>query len=711
MSLPPHLKGLPELQGALTADPGGRLLSVEPAESGAGDRAAAIAVAASGFSLAGSHAQLGSLSILTVKGAASSTVTAIRPDAVLCATVDPATTTHQVQAALERWAAETSGPAAARPTPPPGSAASTPPPARRPTPPRPVPAAPPRAPPAPVPTFTPGARPAVDPWAALRRSLARGQLNEASTHRRQLVPAADAARPGSEPVEAEACDRAVRALLEGIGSAMAGDGVGAGRILEPLAGAAQPNLTFRWLALAWSARAALRSGAIPAARAQIQEALNVARQLDIEARATSQWIAADVLAQDGDPTRALTWLSEARSRFAKATDEWGVGQTWLSEARVLTAVKRDAEAAAAARQAAALLPDSEEPQVVLARLAVMRDDLAAAEKALLALRTQSAERLRGLVSAVRGRLLARVDAAEFLREQEAPPSERALRSLERIAIASPRFLPAREALAWMLLRVGRYDDAGAIFRGLQSQPLSPGERASVLLGLGCVANAQGAAGGAKAATVRSVVSAAIVPAAPAGPPDELPPLPPLSSSAMLSRGPQGSGAGAVFSGQLNTFALPDLLEFLRSGKRSGLLVCSSASGMGALRFFDGWVTAAASPTTPGIGEVLVLSRKIAPDALRRVVAALGPEPADAQVAERLVSDGHADPATVRGGFERQVRMAIRELMLWTDGEFTFNREAEAPLEAPGLAIALDPQGLLLNFFKDMDEAQRGAASP
>lgn len=716
MSLPAQLEGLAEVKGALIADPGGRLVSAEPPGPDATGRAAAVAVAAAGFATVGSRARLGALTGLWVKGPASSTVTAVRADALLCVTVDPATTSLQVERALERWAAAGATRAgAATPAPAP---TPSPPPARRPTPPQPVQAvqAVPggavrtRPPPAPVPTFVPGAKPAIDPWAALRRALGRGQLNEASTHQRQLLPAADASRPGAEPVEPEICDRAVRTLLEGIGSALAGDGLGAGRALEPLAAASQPNLSFRWLALLWSARAALRSGAIPAARAHVQEALTLARQLDIEARAMSQWVAADVLAQDGDPTRALTWLSEARGRFAKGADPWGVGQTWLSEARVLTAVKRDAEAAAAARQAAALLPDSEEPQVTLARLAVMRDDLPAAERALQALRTQSAERLRGLVAAVRSGILARADAVEFLREVEAPPSERALRSLERISNASPRFLPAREALAWVLLRLGRYDEAGAVFRGLQSQALSPGERASVMLGLGCISNAQGP-GGAKAATVRSVVSAGAALPGQAAAADDLPPLPPLSSSAMLSRAPPGSAGGAVFSGQLSSFALPDLLEFLRSGKRSGLLVCSSASGMGALRFFDGWVTAAASPTTPGIGEVLVLSRKVAPDALRKVTAALGPEPADAQVAERLVSDGHADPATVRAGFERQIRLAIRELMLWTDGEFTFNREAEAPLEAPGLAVALDPQGLLLNFFKDMDEASRDAASP
>jgi tetratricopeptide (TPR) repeat protein len=695
MSLPNPLRGLAEIKGALTADPRGKLIAVEPDVPGANDAAAALAVAVNGLSKAGEAAKLGRLATVLVKGARSSTVTAIRPDALLLVTVDPATTTSQVERALGEWA----------PAPGPGKAAGTPPP-------RPVPAAPtprPRAP-----TFTPPARPVDDPWAALRKALARGQLNEAVAYQGLLEPAADPERPGSEPVEGGECDRAVRALMQGIGSTLAGDGVGGARLLEPLAAATQPNLTFRWLALLWSSRAALRSGAVPTARARIQEALATARQLDIHARAVSQWIAAEVLAQDSDPARALAWLGESRSRFERIDDGWGMGQTWLSEARVLTSVKREHEASEAARQAAALVPDSEEPAVALARLALIRDDLAAAEALLQPLRSQAAQRVRVLVSAIKEAVVTRQDAGEFLREQEAPPSERALRSLERIANASPRFVPARESFAWMLLRLGRYDDASTVFRGLLSRPLTPSDRASVMLGLGCIANAQGA-GAAAAAPLREVVAAgAGAPPAPRPAADELPPLPPLSTSAMLARAPQGAAAGSVFSGQLGSFALPDLLEFLRSGKRTGLLVCSSASGLGALRFRDGWITGAASPSTPSLGDLLVRARKIPAEVLRTTLSSLGGDQADSIVGERLVRDGHADAASVRGALEKQIGHAIRELMAWTDGEFTFNRESEegdAPESGP-LAVSLDPQGLLLNFFKEMDEASRGdAASP
>ncbi len=538
----------------------------------------------------------------------------------------------------------------------------------------------------------------------LRRALGRGQLTEAAGLRAELAASVSPTRAGAEPVSAADCERAIQILLEGVGSVMAGDGLGGARILKDLAVETEPNLSFRWLALQWSARAAVKSGGIPVARAHVQAALTLARQLDVEARALSQWTAAEVLAHDSDATRALAWLTEARSRFERAADRWGVGQTWLTEARILTALERGGAAAEAARHAAEMLPESDEPTVLLARLALMADDLAGAERLVAAIRTQAAERIRALIAAIRAGVVKQADASEYLREHDAAPSQRALRALSRIASSAPQFLQAREAVAWMLLRIGKYEDAGVMFRALLSQQLSPGDRASVMLGLGCVANA----GNAGAPALRAVVAAAAAPApASAGPEAPLPAVPQGAVSGILSRAPQGNGADAVFSGQLSSFALPDLLEFLRSARRTGLLVCSCAAGMGALRFRDGRITGGASPTTPTLGDSLVRAKKLTAAALRSIAAADGVEQPDDVLAELIVRGGHADAASVEQALERQVWVAIRELVQWKDGEFAFTREENADPSVARLSIALDPQAVLLDVFKEMDEESRG----
>jgi tetratricopeptide (TPR) repeat protein len=545
-----------------------------------------------------------------------------------------------------------------------------------------------------------------DPWAVLRHALGRGQLNEAATLRYELAAAGNPARAGAEPLNREECERAVQVLLEGVGSVMAGDGLGGAAILRELAADAQPNLSVRWVALQWSARASVKSGAIPAARGQVQAALTLARQLDVEARALSQWTAAEVLAHDSDSTRALAWLSESRSRFERAADRWGMGQTYLTEARILSALERYGAASEAAQHAAEHLPGSDEPTVLLSRLALLRDEVDAAEQLLAPLHTQAAEKVRALIAAIREGAVSKADAGEYLREHDAAPTQKSLRALARIAAAAPRFLQAREALAWMLLRIGRYDDAGGMFRALLSQPLSGADRASVMLGLGCVANA-----GKAAAPTRAVVAAAA-----AGPETTTTP-PPLgavtspATSQLFARpgGATGAPPDAVFSGQLSSFAVPDLLEFLRSGRRTGLLVCSGPGGIGALRFRDGRITGAASPATPALGESLVRAKKLSPEALRAVAPAGGGEQPDDVIADRIVRGGHADAAAVTEALEAQVWAAIRELVQWTDGEFAFNREEDVQGAEARMSVALDPQAVLLDVFRERDEAARGPA--
>jgi hypothetical protein len=546
-----------------------------------------------------------------------------------------------------------------------------------------------------------------DPWAALRRALIRGHLTEAAALERALgepSPAPD--RAGSEPVAEDERKRALRALLEGVGSVMAGDGVGGERILRELAAPSQRNVSFRWLALYWTARGALQSGSLPAARAHVKEALALGRQIGGEARAASEWIAGELLSHDRDPTRALAWFGQARAQFERLGERWGVARVWLSEARTLASLEREDDAGRAARSAADIDGAWDEPQVFAARRALLRDDLVAAEELLRPLSTPAADRLREVIEAIRAGAVSRADASEYLREHDAPPTARAIQALGRIANASPRFVPARDALAWMLLKIGRYADAGTIFRGLLTQPLRPADRASVMLGLGCIGNAQRSADGPAAPRDDATAGCAPAPAAPAAV-GEPPPLPQLSGSSLLARRAQGSGAApdAVFSGQLSVFAFPDLLEFLRSAKRTGLLVCSGTRGVAALRLRDGWLTGAASPGTPNVGELLLRARKISPLALRAL-----PDEPDQVIGDVLVREGLADAAAVKDALEQQIALAVRELVGWKDGEFAFNREAEGEEGRTGIAVAVDPQAVLLTVFKDMDEASRTEAT-
>ncbi len=69
----------------------------------------------------------------------------------------------------------------------------------------------------------------------------------------------------------------------------------------------------------------------------------------------------------------------------------------------------------------------------------------------------------------------------------------------------------------------------------------------------------------------------------------------------------------------------------------------------------------------------------------------------------------SETATVVAALEAQVWAAIRELVQWTDGEFAFNREEDGYRTEGRVAVALDPQAVLLDVFRERDEAQRGTA--
>jgi tetratricopeptide (TPR) repeat protein len=489
----------------------------------------------------------------------------------------------------------------------------------------------------------------------------------------------------------------MQVLLEGIGTVIAGDGMGGIRILRELTTASQPNLSIRWLALQWCASAALRGGSASVARSHVKEALTIARQLDIDARAVSQWTAAEVLAQGGDHARALTWLTESRARFERIGDRWGLGRTWLAEARLMAAIQREAEATDAARKAWGVDPGWDEPPIFLARRALMRDDLAEAEDILRTRSTPAAERVRALIGAIRDGTVTPADASEFLRGHDAPPSAQAVRALQRIAETSPRFVQARDALAWMKLKLGLYADANAIFRGLLAEELSPGDRVSVMLGLGCIPPGQNAAEQPESAPGTAATSATDSPA-PDAAEGGAPPSPPNADGSGSSR--------AVFSGRLSVFPLPDLLEFLRSARRTGLLVCSSAAGMGTLRFREGWITAAASPGTPKLGQILQQQGKVSAEALEAVAARQASDESDQLIGEMLAADGLVDAPSVQAAFRQQIELTIRELVHWKDGEFAFNRESQGQLAATNVSVELDAQAVLLNVFKEMDEASR-----
>jgi hypothetical protein len=88
----------------------------------------------------------------------------------------------------------------------------------------------------------------------------------------------------------------------------------------------------------------------------------------------------------------------------------------------------------------------------------------------------------------------------------------------------------------------------------------------------------------------------------------------------------------------------------------------------------------------------------------------GFDQSDQLIGELLVREGLVDVAAVQEALRKQIELTIRELVRWKDGEFAFNRETESEPGSTEISVTLDAQAVLLNVFKEMDEASRNPPS-
>ena len=165
---------------------------------------------------------------------------------------------------------------------------------------------------------------------------------------------------------------------------------------------------------------------------------------------------------------------------------------------------------------------------------------------------------------------------------------------------------------------------------------------------------------------------------------------------------------AVFTGQLQLFCLPDLLEFLRGGRRTGKLICESPSGLGMVRMRRGCITGAWSPGQARLGEYLVRHAVVSPDQVHAAVQAQADDGAGTLLGRVLIERQLATAADIRTALIAQVQDAVRTLKDWVEGQFTFEPEPAVEPSFAEVDVELDPQAILLTLFKEEDERQRGA---
>ena len=178
---------------------------------------------------------------------------------------------------------------------------------------------------------------------------------------------------------------------------------------------------------------------------------------------------------------------------------------------------------------------------------------------------------------------------------------------------------------------------------------------------------------------------------------------PTSPPGALPQQMKSVGSGPVFTGDLEEFCLPDLLEFLRNSHRTGLLMCTTSIGVGTIAMSRGMIIGADSPNALDLREHFLTSPEVDPDR-RRVLATLPPECFGDELVEGvLVSRALAAQDEVERARIARIYSAFREMIAWTAGRFSF--DPGVPVVA-NPALALSAQSILMHIYQEQDEQGR-----
>jgi tetratricopeptide (TPR) repeat protein len=252
----------------------------------------------------------------------------------------------------------------------------------------------------------------------------------------------------------------------------------------------------------------------------------------------------------------------------------------------------------------------------------------------------------------------------------------------------PRSAQAQCGLGLAYQRLARWQEAAEAFRLTEAlapdQPVGP-------FNLGLVLTALGDHEEARRALLRAATLA----------PDDGEIHEALTSLLAHPRSAEPAAAFARFSGDLGSFGLPEVLEFMRVQQKTGSLVISSRQGAGIVRLVQGRLTSASAPGVQRLGETLVTRGILSRSDLE---AALATQRADLrQTSEALGSvllrRRPGDREQLSRAVLQQILDGLAEMLSWREGAFSFHPGAQA--EVP--PISFDTQSVVMELFRMTDD--------
>ena len=157
----------------------------------------------------------------------------------------------------------------------------------------------------------------------------------------------------------------------------------------------------------------------------------------------------------------------------------------------------------------------------------------------------------------------------------------------------------------------------------------------------------------------------------------------------------------AIKGSLKEASLPDVIQLLFLGRRTGCLALADRQNFGTIYFDEGQlVYASIVNRRDRLGDILVRSRRITPEQLRQAVARQEGD-REHKLGEILVEMGALPRADLEQYIRLQIEEAVYYLFTWTSG--TFNFEAGVRPEREDFLVRINPEFLLLEGARRVDE--------
>lgn len=159
----------------------------------------------------------------------------------------------------------------------------------------------------------------------------------------------------------------------------------------------------------------------------------------------------------------------------------------------------------------------------------------------------------------------------------------------------------------------------------------------------------------------------------------------------------------MLTGNLRTMGLPEILQWISIGRKTGMLVLQHGSVQKKITFEDGDVHSSwSNDPRESLGQFLVRSRRLSEEQLFK--ALLRQEEQHRPLGSILVGDGVLEEDALRDSLRAKAEESIYDLFLWREGRFEF-KDGEPPGD---LAVHLDlkVQSVVLEGIRRVDEWER-----